>query len=46
MKMLNFANRNIKEMLRDPLMFIFALGFPNAGLRLRDLKEEHDGLYD
>lgn len=28
MKMLNFANRNTKEMLRDPLMFIFALGFP------------------
>lgn len=28
MKMLVFANRNIKEILRDPLTLFFALGFP------------------
>ncbi len=28
MKMLNFANRNIKEILRDPLNLFFGLGFP------------------
>ena len=28
MKMLTFANRNAKEILRDPLTLIFGLGFP------------------
>ena len=28
MKMLAFANRNVKEILRDPLTLIFGLGFP------------------
>ena len=28
MKMLSFAGRNVKEMLRDPLTVIFSLGFP------------------
>ena len=28
MKMLTFANRNTKEILRDPLTIIFGLGFP------------------
>ena len=28
MKMITFANRNAKEMLRDPLTVIFGLGFP------------------
>ena len=28
MKMLTFANRNTKEILRDPLTLIFGLGFP------------------
>ena len=28
MKMLTFANRNVKEMLRDPLTLAFGLGFP------------------
>ena len=28
MRMLTFANRNIKEILRDPLTLIFGLGFP------------------
>ena len=28
MKMLTFANRNVKEMLRDPLTLGFGLGFP------------------
>ena len=28
MRMLTFANRNIKEILRDPLNFAFGLGFP------------------
>lgn len=28
MKMLTFANRNIKEILRDPLNLFFGLGFP------------------
>ena len=28
MKMLTFANRNTKEILRDPLNLIFGLGFP------------------
>ena len=28
MKMLTFANRNAKEMLRDPLTLCFGLGFP------------------
>ncbi|MBP3583417.1 MAG: ABC transporter permease, partial [Clostridia bacterium] len=28
MKMLSFANRNAKEILRDPLTLLFGLGFP------------------
>ena len=28
MRMLTFANRNIKEILRDPLTLLFGLGFP------------------
>ena len=28
MKMLTFANRNAKEILRDPLNLAFGLGFP------------------
>ena len=28
MRMLTFANRNTKEILRDPLTLIFGLGFP------------------
>ena len=28
MKMMTFANRNIKEILRDPITIIFGLGFP------------------
>ncbi len=28
MRTLNFANRNLKELLRDPLSYIFCLGFP------------------
>ena len=28
MKMLTFANRNTKEILRDPLTILFGLGFP------------------
>lgn len=28
MRMLTFANRNAKEILRDPLTFFFSLGFP------------------
>ena len=28
MKMITFANRNVKEMLRDPLTVAFGLGFP------------------
>ena len=28
MRMLTFANRNAKEILRDPLTLIFGLGFP------------------
>jgi len=28
MRMLTFANRNIKEILRDPLNLAFGLGFP------------------
>ena len=28
MKMLTFAKRNLKEILRDPLTFVFSLGFP------------------
>ena len=28
MKMLTFANRNAKEILRDPLTLFFGLGFP------------------
>ena len=28
MKMLTFAKRNVKEILRDPLSFFFGLGFP------------------
>ena len=28
MKMLTFAKRNLKEILRDPLTFFFSLGFP------------------
>ena len=28
MRMLAFARRNIKEMLRDPLTLFFGLGFP------------------
>lgn len=28
MKMLTFSNRNVKEILRDPLNLIFGLGFP------------------
>jgi ABC-2 type transport system permease protein len=27
-KVLNFFNRNIKEVLRDPIIYIFCLGFP------------------
>ena len=28
MKMLSFAKRNLKEIIRDPLTIIFGLGFP------------------
>ena len=28
MRMLKFANRNTKEIMRDPLTLIFGLGFP------------------
>ncbi|MBQ5800495.1 MAG: ABC transporter permease, partial [Clostridia bacterium] len=28
MRMLSFANRNVKEILRDPLTLCFGLGFP------------------
>ena len=28
MRMLSFANRNRKEILRDPLSLIFGIGFP------------------
>ncbi len=28
MRMLSFARRNIKELLRDPLSYVFCLGFP------------------
>lgn len=27
-KILNFSNRNLKEILRDPLIYVFCLGFP------------------
>ena len=27
-RMISFASRNIKELLRDPLSYIFCLGFP------------------
>ena len=27
-KISNFFNRNIKEVLRDPLIYVFCLGFP------------------
>ena len=29
-KTINFAKRNLKELLRDPLMYVFCLGFPIA----------------
>lgn len=34
MRALNFSKRNIKELLRDPMMFIFSLGFPLVMLAL------------
>ena len=37
MKMLTFANRNIKEILRDPLTLFFGLGFPLVLLLLLSL---------
>ena len=29
-KILNFTKRNLKEVLRDPIIYIFCLGFPIA----------------
>ncbi len=37
MKMLSFARRNRKEMLRDPLTFGFGIGFPLILLLLLSL---------
>lgn len=33
-RMLTFLNRNVKEMLRDPIVYIFCLGFPLVMLGL------------
>ena len=37
MKMLSFANRNVKEILRDPLNLFFGLGFPLVIIMLLSL---------
>ena len=34
MRMISFANRNAKELLRDPLNLAFGLGFPMVVLFL------------
>lgn len=41
MRMLSFANRNTKEILRDPLNLLFGLGFPLVLLILLSVMQEN-----
>ena len=39
----NFCKRNIKEMLRDPVIYIFCLGFPVAMMLLFNILNKYTG---
>lgn len=41
--MLNFFHRNLKEVLRDPIPYIFCLGFPIAMLALFNIINKYTG---
>ena len=42
-KLLNFAKRNVKEILRDPIIYIFCLGFPLVMLILFTVIGKYSG---
>ena len=42
-RMLTFLNRNIKEMSRDPLVYVFCLGFPLVMLILFSVINQYTG---
>ena len=42
-RVFNFFNRNLKEVLRDPIIYIFCLGFPLAMLALFQVIEKYSG---
>ena len=42
-RMLNFSNRNLKELLRDPLIYIFCLGFPLVMMILFQIINHYTG---
>ena len=42
-KLLNFVKRNVKEILRDPIIYIFCLGFPLVMLILFTVIGKYSG---
>lgn len=44
-KTLNFFNRNLKEILRDPVIYVFCLGFPVIMLLLFNIINKYSGSY-
>ena len=42
-KILNFSKRNFKEVLRDPLIYVFCLGFPIVMLALFQVINKYSG---
>lgn len=42
-RILNFSKRNLKEMLRDPIIYIFCLGFPIVMLVLFQVLSKYTG---
>jgi ABC-2 type transport system permease protein len=42
MRMLTFANRNAKEIIRDPLTLFFGIGFPHTVEIMLTVTEEYE----
>lgn len=42
-KVINFFNRNLKEILRDPIIYVFCLGFPVVMLLLFNIINKYSG---